>query len=100
MKSRVSPFPHPLDQFRRDQPHLEQQGQDVGLEQVPQDDGIEGGRVDEAAVRPEGPRGSQDMQVGMPVEELPGRLDGDNGGGKGVVSRIFPEECRKGLPDA
>ena len=92
MKSRVSPFPHPLDQFRRDHPLLEEQGQDVGLEQAPQDDGIEDGGVDETAVRPEGPRGSQDMQVGMPVQKLPGRLDGDNRGGKGVLTGIVPEE--------
>jgi hypothetical protein len=40
------------------------------------------------------------MQVGMPVQKLPGRLDGDNRGGKGVVSGNFPEECGEGLPDA
>jgi len=100
MKSRVSPLPHPLDQFRRDHPLLAQQGQDVGLEQVPQDGGSKDGGVGETAVRPEGPRGSQDMQVRMPVQKLPGRLDGDDGGGKGVVSRIFPEESGEGLPDA
>ena len=32
--------------------------------------------------------------------QVTGRLDGDNRGGKGVVSRIFPEECGEGLPDA
>ena len=58
------------------------------------------GGVGETAVRPEGPRGSQDVQVGMPVQKLPGRLDGDDGGGKGVTSRLFTEECREGLPDA
>jgi hypothetical protein len=71
----VSPFSHPLDQFRRDHPFLAQQGQDVGLEQAPQDAGIEDGGVDETAVRPEGPRGSQDMQVWMPIQKLPGCLD-------------------------
>ena len=40
------------------------------------------------------------MQVGMPVEKLPGRLDGDDGGGKSVASRIFTEERGKSLPDA
>jgi hypothetical protein len=77
-----------------------QQGQDVGLEQAPQDDGIEGGRVDEAAVRPEGPCGSQDMQVGMPVPNLPGRLEGDDGGGKGVLTGIVAEERGHRLPGA
>jgi hypothetical protein len=61
MKSFVPPRPHPLDQFRRDHPLLQEQGKDVGLEQAPQEDGIEDGGVDETAVRPEGPRGSQDM---------------------------------------
>ena len=100
MKSRVSPLPHPLDQFRRDQLLLAQQGQDVGLEQAPQDDGSKDGGVGETAVSPEGPRGSQDMQVWMPIQKLPGCLNGDNGGGKGVVSSIFPEESGEGLPDA
>jgi hypothetical protein len=36
----------------------------------------------------------------MPVQKLAGRLDGDNSGGKSIVSRIFPEECGEGLPDA
>jgi hypothetical protein len=36
----------------------------------------------------------------MPVQKLPGRLDGDDGGGKSIVSRIFPEECGEGFPDA
>jgi hypothetical protein len=40
------------------------------------------------------------MQVGMPVEELPRRLDGDDGGGKGIPFRVFPEESGKSLPDA
>jgi hypothetical protein len=40
------------------------------------------------------------MQVGMPVQKFAGRLDGDNSGGKSIVSRIFPEECGEGLPDA
>jgi hypothetical protein len=40
------------------------------------------------------------MQAGMPVQKLPGRLDGDDGGGKSIVSRIFPEECGEGFPDA
>ena len=56
--------------------------------------------MDETAVRPEGPRGSQDVQVGMPVEKLPGGLDGDDGGGKSVASRIFTEERGKSLPGA
>lgn len=30
--------------------------------------------MNETAVRPEGPGGSQDMQVGMPVQKLPGGL--------------------------
>jgi hypothetical protein len=51
------------------------------LEQVPQDGGIEDEGAGETAVRPEGPRGSQDMQVGIPVQKLAGRLDGDDGGG-------------------
>ena len=37
----------------------------------------------------EGPGGNQDMQVGMPVQKLPGGLDGDDGGGKSVPSCIF-----------
>jgi len=48
--------------------------------------------VNETAVRPEGPGGSQDMQVGMPVQKLPGGLDGDDGGGMSVPSRIFTQE--------
>jgi hypothetical protein len=100
MKPRVSPFPHPLDQFRRDHPLLAQQGQDVGLEEVPQYGGVEEGRVNETAVRPKGPCGSQDMQVGMPVQKLPGGLDGNNGGGKSVPFRVFPEEHGKGFPGA
>ena len=43
---------------------------------------------------------AQDVQVGMPVQKLPGGLNGDDGGGKSVPSRIFPEECGKSLPDA
>jgi len=43
MKSRVSPFPHPLDQFRRDEPLPEKQGQDVGLKEVPKNSGVEEG---------------------------------------------------------
>jgi hypothetical protein len=54
--------------------------------------GVEEGRVNETAVRPEGPGGSQDMQVGMPVQKLPGGLDGDDGGGMSVPSRIFTQE--------
>jgi hypothetical protein len=65
MKSRVSPVLHPLDQFRRDEPLPEKQGQDVGLEEVPKNSVVEEGGVDETAVRPEGPGGSQDMQVGI-----------------------------------
>lgn len=61
----VTPRSHPLHEFRRDHPLLEQQGQDIGLEEVPQDSGVEEGRVNETAVRPEGPGGSQDMQVGI-----------------------------------
>lgn len=38
--------------------------------------------------------------MGIPVEELPGRLDGDDGAVEGVVSRIFPEERGKSLPGA
>ena len=96
----MSPAPHPFDQFLRDHPFLEKQGQNVGLEQVPQDCGSKDGGVGETAVRPETPRGSQDVQVGMPVEELPGSLDGDDGGGKSVASRIFTEERGKSLPGA
>ena len=40
------------------------------------------------------------MQVWMPIQKPPGCLNGDNGGGKGVVSRIFPEECGESFPDA
>jgi hypothetical protein len=40
--------------------------------EAPQDDGIEDGGVDETAVRPEGARGSMDVQVGMPVHETTG----------------------------
>ncbi len=40
------------------------------------------------------------MQAGMPIPKLPARLHGDNGGGKGIVSRIVQEECGEGLPDA
>jgi hypothetical protein len=40
------------------------------------------------------------MQVGMPVEKLPGGLDGNNGGGKSVPFRVFPEERGKSLPGA
>ena len=65
MEAGVTPRSHPLHEFRRDHPFFEQQGQDVGLEQVPQDGASEGGGVGETAVRPESPRGSQDMQVGM-----------------------------------
>jgi hypothetical protein len=96
----MSPRFHPLDQFRRDHPLLQEQGQDVGLEQAPQDDGIEDGGMDETSVRPEGPRGSQDMQVGMPVQKLPGGLYGDDGGEKRVPFRVFPEERGKSFPDA
>jgi hypothetical protein len=56
------------DQFRRDHPLPEEQGKDVGLKEAPQDGGTEEGRGDETSVRPEGPGGSQDMQVGMPVQ--------------------------------
>ncbi len=59
VKPRVSPFPHPLDQLLRDHPFLEQQGQNVGLEPVPQYGGSEDGGVNETSVRPEGPGGSQ-----------------------------------------
>jgi hypothetical protein len=89
METGVSPVLHPLDQFRRDHPLPEEQGKDVGLEQAPQDGGIEDGRGDETSVRPEGPGGSQDMQVGMPVQKLPGGLDGDDSGGKSVAAGIF-----------
>jgi hypothetical protein len=65
-----------------------------------QDAGIEDGGVDETAVRPEGPRGSQDVQVGMPIQKLPGGLDGDNGGGKGVLTGIVTEERGHRLPGA
>jgi len=51
-------------------------GRDVGLEEVPQYGGVEEGRVNETAVRPEGPGG----------------LDGDDGGGENVPSRIFTQE--------
>ena len=36
--------------FRRNHPFLEKRAQDVGLEQVPQDGGIEDGGVDDTAV--------------------------------------------------
>jgi hypothetical protein len=29
------------------------------------------------------------MQVVIPVEKIPGRLNGDDGGGEGVASRFF-----------
>ena len=52
---------------------FQEQEKNVGLEQAPQDDGIKDGGVDETAVRPEGPRGRQDMQVGMSVPGTPRR---------------------------
>lgn len=70
------------------------------MEDVPQYGGVEEWRVNETAVRPEGPGGSQDMQVGMPVQKLPGGLDGDDGGGKSVAPGIFTEERGKSLPGA
>jgi hypothetical protein len=79
---------------------LSSKARTFGLEQVSQDGGSKDGGVGETAVRPEGPRGSQDMQVGMPVQKLAGRLDGHNRCGKGVLTSIFPEECGEGLPDA
>jgi hypothetical protein len=42
----------------------------------------------------------QDVQVEMPVQKLPGGLDGDDGGWKSVASRIFTEERGKSLPGA
>jgi hypothetical protein len=45
MKSRVSPFPHPLDQFRRDEPLPEKPCQDGVLKEVPKNSGVEEGRV-------------------------------------------------------
>jgi hypothetical protein len=36
----------------------------------------------------------------MPVQKLPGGLEGDDGGGKSVASRIFTEERGKSLPGA
>jgi len=36
----------------------------------------------------------------MPVQKLPGGLDGDDGGGKSASSRILTEERGKSLPDA
>jgi hypothetical protein len=36
----------------------------------------------------------------MPVQKLPGGLDGDDGGGKSVAAGIFTEERGKSLPDA
>jgi len=100
MKSRVSPFPHPLNRFRQDEPLPEKPCQDVGLKEVPKNSGVEEVEVDETAVRPEGHRGSQDMQVGKPVQKLPGGLDGDDGGGKSASSRILTEERGKILPGA
>jgi len=38
--------------------------------------------------------------VGMPVQKLPGGLDGNNGGGKSVPFRVFPYERGKSFPDA
>lgn len=49
METFVPPVIHPLDQFRRDHPLPEEQGKDVGLEQAPQDGGIEDGRGDETS---------------------------------------------------
>jgi hypothetical protein len=37
---------------------------------------------------------------GMPVQKLPRGLDGDDGGGKSVPFRVFPDERGKSLPDA
>lgn len=39
------------------------------------------------------------MQVEMPVEEIPGRLDGNNGGTR-VPFRVFPEERGKSFTEA
>jgi hypothetical protein len=100
METFVPPVLHPLDQFRRDHPLPEEQGKDVGLKEAPQDGGIEDGRGDETSVRPEGPGESQDMQVGMPVQKLPGGLDGDDSSGKSVAAGIFTEERGKSLPGA
>jgi hypothetical protein len=36
----------------------------------------------------------------MPVQKLPGCLDGDDGGGKSVPFRVVPDERGKSLPDA
>jgi hypothetical protein len=36
----------------------------------------------------------------MPVQKLPGGLDGDDGGGKSVAAGIFTEERGKSLPGA
>jgi hypothetical protein len=40
------------------------------------------------------------MQVGMPVQKLPGGLDGDDSSGKSVAAGIFTEERGKSLPGA
>jgi len=40
------------------------------------------------------------MQVGVSVQKLPGGLNGDDGGGKSVPFRVFPEERGKSLPGA
>src|SRR3972149_1377934 len=53
--------------------NLQERKKNVARKQPPQDDGIKAGGVDETAVRPEGPRGRQDMQVGMSVPGTPRR---------------------------
>jgi hypothetical protein len=40
------------------------------------------------------------MQVGIPVQKLPGGLDGDDSGGKSIAAGIFTEERGKSLPGA
>jgi len=99
MKSRVSPFPHPLDQFRRDHPLPEEQGKDVGLEQATQDGGIEDGRGDETSVVRKAPAGARTCRWGCQFKNS-AAVWMETMARKSVPFRVFPEEHGKGFPGA
>jgi hypothetical protein len=92
----VAPRANPVDPFRQDHPLLEKKAKDVCLEELASSGDIDMRRPKEVAV--DGGRAGrrQDVQVGVPVEEIPRRLDRHDRTGESLSAGVGAE--RLGSP--
>lgn len=86
VKTRVAPRFHPVDQFGGYHPFFDKQRQNLRLKQFPKDGNVEDGNGDETPVGQKRSCGSENVQMGVPVQEIPGGLHRDDRCGQ----RRFP----------